>query len=97
MKLWLLRPLEHLQAGHNVDNNPWSPWYDKTFGFVVRAKTEQEARQLAQANGSDEIKGFDHNQKFVNWQPWLDPAYSTCVELTAEGEAGVIIEDHARA
>lgn len=32
MKLWLLRPIE--TEGPNL----WDPWYDKAFGFVVRAK-----------------------------------------------------------
>ena len=36
MRLWLLRPQEGLIEG----DNPWDPWYDKAFGFVVRAETE---------------------------------------------------------
>lgn len=36
MKLWLLRPV----VGLDENDNPWWPWYDKAFGFVVRAETE---------------------------------------------------------
>jgi hypothetical protein len=39
MKLWLLRPKE--------GRSHWEPWYDKAFGFVVRANSETEARKLA--------------------------------------------------
>jgi len=51
MPLWLLRPREDLP----VEDNPWEPWYDKAFGFVVRAKTEAIARQLANADGGAEV------------------------------------------
>lgn len=36
MKIWLLRPIDGCDE--------WNPWYDKAFGFVVRAAREQEAR-----------------------------------------------------
>lgn len=37
MRLWELRPIDK-------DSGPWEPWYDKAFGFVVRADTEAQAR-----------------------------------------------------
>lgn len=40
MKLWLLRPID-------PHGGLWDPWFDKIFGFVVRAETETEARTLA--------------------------------------------------
>lgn len=49
MKLWILRPVEELD-----DDNPWDPIYDKTFGFVIRAETEDQARSIAHSNGRDE-------------------------------------------
>ena len=38
------------------------------------------------------------NSKTANTKtPWLDENYSTCIELTGDGEAGMIMEDFARA
>lgn len=89
MKLWLLRPVEDLPD----DNNPWEPWYEKTFGFLVRAESEQEARRLAHDNAD----GENHCRTANTTQPWLEQQYSTCIELLAEGERGIIISDFARA
>jgi hypothetical protein len=50
MTLWLLRPVENLP----IDDNPWDPWYDKAFGFVILAETEADARALADKNAGDE-------------------------------------------
>jgi len=78
MKLWILKPID-------PDNAPWDPWYDKAFGFVVRAETEADARSLAgEQAGTKKSKDLD---------PWADHGLSTCEELTAEGEAGVVIQD----
>lgn len=84
MKLWLLRPREPGDGAVTEDNNPWDPWYDKCFGFVVRAKTEIEARQFAHESAGAENRGEFMYQAIANTkEPWLDPAYSTCVECTA--------------
>ena len=84
MKLWLLRPIRERKK-----RNAWEPWYDKAFGFVIRAETEQDARQLANDSGGDEVQnGHD---------PWLDRKQSTCVELLAKGKEENIIMDYARA
>ena len=85
MKLWLLRPVDNLKVG----DDPWDPWYDKAFGFVVRAKTEIEAREIADIEGRAENREFD--------SPWLDAMYSSCLELLSKGEAGLIIRDFASA
>ncbi len=50
MKLWLLRPNKNLSE----NDNPWKPWYDKAFSFVVRAETEEDARKLAHKNAGSE-------------------------------------------
>lgn len=84
MKLWLLRPLD-------AESGPWNPWYDKAFGFVVRADTEADARALAAKDAGDEADGEDFEPLPVN--PWQDPALASCVELAHEGDAGVIIMD----
>lgn len=82
MKLWILKPISH-------DKGPWKPWYDKVFGFVVRAKTEQEARGIAHFNAGDENR--------TDKAPWLYAELSTCVELTTEGDAEMILRDFASA
>lgn len=96
MKLWLLRPLEKWSESCEEDGNPWHPWYDCTFGMVVRAPNEQAARQMAQDSGGFETAGYSHEraaQMAYRSQAWLSPEYSRCVELTPDGEPGIIIED----
>ena len=94
MKLWILRPVDGLAK----TDNPWEPWYDKAFGFVVRAETEAEARDLADADAGDENRGEFMGRSTANTKaPWKDAAYSTCVELLPEGAAEVVMKDFASA
>jgi hypothetical protein len=94
MKLWILRPIDGLEK----NDNPWNPWYDRAFGFVVRANTEEEARALAHANAGDENRGEFMVNKTANTEtPWLDAKYSTCIELLPEGDAEVVMKDFASA
>jgi hypothetical protein len=72
MKLWLLQV-----------NDAQEPWFDRMFGFVVRAKDEAGARRLASSRAGDEGP-----------EGWLSPAHSTCVELKADGTEEVIMEDY---
>ncbi len=81
MKLYLLKAREDLPD--NETNNPWKPWYDKSFGFVIRASNELSARQFAHENAGEENN---------HATPWLCNKYSTCVELLPEGKAGVILK-----
>lgn len=67
MKLWLLELAEGVE---------WQ--YDAADGFVVRAKTEADARALA----------FERD----TWSHWRNADGSTCTELTADGEAEVVLE-----
>lgn len=75
MKTWLLRPIE---GAH-----PWTRWYDKAFGFVVRAYNEADARGFASTACGDE--GPD---------AWRDPELSSCTRLTNEGDPGVVLRDY---
>jgi hypothetical protein len=87
MKLWLLRPVP--------EDSLWKPWYDKSFGFVVRAETESHARKIAEENAGDENRQLgDANTERC---AWLNATHSTCVELTPDGEPGLIIVDFASA
>ena len=87
MKLWLLRPQPDLEQ------SPWEPWYDKAFGFVVRAETEQEARELADEHGGDERRDMARFLETSRPDAWSNPVYSTCIELAVEGKAEMIIRD----
>jgi len=83
MKLYILRPIH--------DDPLWFPRYDKAFGFIVAAESEEQARALAQARGGDE----------TDWDSscpaWTDPQHSTCAELVAGDTSGVIMRDFAAA
>ena len=85
MKLWILRPAEGLAD----EDNPWEPWYDRVFGFVVRAEDEGHARKLADEESGDEKDRYEFPRRF----PWLDSKYSTCEELLAEGAVGIVMND----
>jgi hypothetical protein len=90
MKLWLLKAREDLDK----NDDPWEPWYDKAFGFVVRAENEERAREIAQSNGGDEKRRYRGNWNgYDKLYPWIDPKYSTCVELTTEGQEGMVLMD----
>ena len=80
MKLWILRP-----KGYK-SNIPtlWGPWYDKAFGFVIQAETEERARELAQHLGGNETR----------WPAWTDSELSTCRELVVNGPEHIVISDY---
>ena len=50
----------------------WEPWYDKNFGYVIRAMNETEARALAQEKAADE----KHAKNGA--EAWLNDKYSSC-------------------
>ncbi len=88
MTLWILKPI--------FDPPPdgpecWDPWYDCVFGMIIRAKTEEQARQIAKTNEGSEGSSSYHPRPPTS--PWLDPEYTTCEELSIEGTADIIIAD----
>ena len=89
MPLWLLRPRDDLVEA----DDPWVPWYDKAFGFVVRATTEAIARQLANAHGGAEVGPLTMDPYRAGGDPWLDAAYSTCEVLSVDGPDAWIVRD----
>jgi hypothetical protein len=94
MKLFLLRPKENLPKC----DNPWKPWYDKAFGFVIRAESEVQARQLAHHSAGDENRCMWAGEKIADTTaPWLDAKYSICIELVADGEPSIVMRDFAAA
>ncbi len=82
-KLWLLRPREDIKWPYD---NPWDSWYDRTFGFVIRAAGEDLARRIAAENSETEGRNA-----------WLDSNLSVCEELVPEGDIGVIIRESYQA
>jgi hypothetical protein len=95
MKLWLLRPRDApLPDSWDPVNvpDPWEPWYDKAFGFVIRAETEEDARRIASSHSGAETDVQPWPEEAVA-DAWTNPKYSTCTELVAEGGAGEIIRD----
>jgi len=97
MKLWLLRPRPENQR---PERDPWTPWYDKAFGFVVYAETSAKARQIANDNGGDEVgpaRSAPHSPDYhIGGDPWLDTRCSTCKCLAVVGDetAGVVMQDY---
>lgn len=83
------------------EHNPWSPWYDKAFGFVVSAPTVLTARRLASAEAGDEkfVQYDEEGNTVREHNPWLDPAYTSCEVIgTCDLEAmEVIMRDFASA
>ncbi len=79
MKLFLLRPIAD-EAKNHGSKAPWT--YDCSYGVVVRAKDEQQARLLAASVSGDE-----------GTQAWLDAELTSCSPLKATGPAGVVLQD----
>lgn len=98
MKLWILE-----KAVDKCVKDPWDPWYDKAFGFIVAAPDEATARQIAQDNGGDERWEW-LNEDWENLErgsvpAWTDPRYSTCKELKPEDykESEMVLRDFSAA
>lgn len=89
MKLFLLKAIP-----------PFDPSYDATHGLLIRAESDQHAREMANEatafdykklvgkteNGRGIFEPYDH--------PWLDPERTSCDEVAAEGEPGVLLCDY---
>lgn len=86
MQLYLLKPRKIIS--HNI--NPWSPWYDKAFGFVIRAESEEKARKIADENAGDENGSGEMH-------PWMNKKLSTCTELKNEGKQELVLRDYSAA
>lgn len=83
MKLWLLKPIDS-------KSGPWDPWYDRYFGFVIRAESEKRARYLA-SKKCCVINEKDKKEK----KAWLNSELTYCIELTSKGEEEIILSDFA--
>lgn len=81
MKLWKIVP-KHLAEGVSREGTDWEWPYDKVHGFVVRAHTEEDARQLVAEHCYDEGEGV-----------WLDSEKTVCRHLKPSGKAEVVMVD----
>ena len=84
MSLWLLEARDDLEP----KTDPQRPLYDKTFGMVIRAGTEKEAREI----GQEECKNGDECREVIDG-PWLKKEYSKCEKLLYKGDKGIILID----
>lgn len=68
-------------------DNPWDSKYNKVFGFVIEAATEQDARAIAdnEAGAENEHSHWPH--------PWLNQGITVCEELTPTGMSRVVLTD----
>jgi hypothetical protein len=71
--LWRLQPIKG-----------WNPWYDCMFEIIVRAESEDRARQLANAQ-----QGNPRTER----DGWLDPAITSCERIWSDGDEEVICRD----
>jgi hypothetical protein len=74
MKFWLLRPIPNASKAFDQ--------WDTVQGFVIRAKTEQEARLIANNSHGDEGE-----------MAWLDDTITLCRALSTVGKAEIILID----
>lgn len=98
--VWVLTPNDDRESDDLPD--PWSPWYDKAFGFVIRAESEEKARELAQENAGDETTvspvHHDVDERVRGREVWKDSALADCVPVEEYGgENAVLMQDFARA
>jgi xanthine dehydrogenase molybdopterin-binding subunit B len=93
MRLWLL------EAREIPDEEEIQPWAlssrmfttircDVMCQIIVRAESEQAARETASNYGSEEVSKTELPSGLT---VWLDPKYTTCAELTSEGLPGHIL------
>lgn len=90
MKLWLLEPAlsraDRVAAvkALPVDTHPKTadPWHDRDglhYLFIIRADTEESARNLASKRANKHTAAL-----------WLDCKQTTCKQLTSRGKEGII-------
>ena len=84
LKLWLLRPVDwskNERGRYDTDLDEWNVW-DRYYGFVIQAYTEDEARGFAAREASSE-----------GAEVWINSAKTSCVELKPGTEAGIVISE----
>ncbi len=68
-------------------------WYDKTFGFVVVAESEDAARQIVSQEA--DYRGRPFPETLFGDEgaaPWLDAAQTFCIQLEADQPRVVLVD-----
>jgi hypothetical protein len=86
MNIYILTPIA------TGKGTPWHPWYDKTFGVIVSAENEVNARELANEKAGDENGSWISNDLNV----WKDEKFTTC-KILESNKPEVIMVNHAGA
>jgi len=74
------------------EGNPEHAYYPTgTMGMVVRADSEQQARDLACISERDDYGNLPHYRDQI--YQWLDPKKTTCEEVSA-GEPKILLYDY---
>jgi hypothetical protein len=98
MKLWLLAPRGDVLRRKM---NPWRPWYEKVFAAVVRAESEQQAREFVQQTAGHEglgiYRALGMDEEEVALTVWLDDEFTRCRELRPGGGEGIVVLDRREA
>lgn len=82
MKLFLLKAI-----------SPFADDWDTAQGFVIRAETEDQARQLAIQNSGDEQPCEPGWGAHILTEGWALSSNASCEELTSNGEQEIILRD----
>ncbi len=112
MKLFRLRPNPSRDLKVNDKGDVRDPFsgYDIKTGFVIRAESEEQARQIAEENAGDEIyatygKWLNgetvreelEEDEFVHYEGvWTNDNLVECVELNGDGEEEVVLSNYKR-
>lgn len=83
-KIWLLTP-----NNKPFKLDPWWRVWDRAFGFVVSAESEEKARLIADSGAGFENTTLEGN----DIKPWLNAHYTSCVELLPGHREGMVIRD----
>ena len=67
--------------------NPWSPSGFEVNELFVRAKTEQEARKIAQ----DKFNSVTGETKIYKLIPWRNKKYSVCIKMPKNDDGNVTL------
>ena len=92
-----MKNIYHIQpteAALAIDDGPWSCWYDKCFGMVIKAENEAAARAIAQDNGGSETEAWEVED---HGKVWMDNALTKCEKIgVADDDAGDLILKHVQ-
>jgi len=87
MKLWKLGPQKEYKGQNSVFD-----WGCK-WGFIIRAKSEEDARKFAHKNAGREKHVDIDRENGIKKDTWMEPKYTYCIEIPVEGKKEIILEE----